>query len=43
MIILKILHTDRPKFIGNILEVMERRLSIELAREITDKSEITTS
>ena len=34
---------ERTEFIGSILEVMGRRLSIESMREITDKSEITTS
>ena len=33
----------RAEFNGSILEVKERRLPIESMREITDKSEITTS
>ena len=34
---------DTTEFIGSVLEVMERRLSIESTREIADKTEITTS
>ena len=34
---------ERTEFIRSVLEVMERRLSIESTREIADKSEITTS
>ena len=34
---------ERAEFIGSVLEVMERRLSIESTREIADKFETTTS